>query len=73
MSNSYIDQTIWKRRQAQFKFTDEEMAVAKAIYEAKYPDSTWEILHPNRLTRFQRLIEARAAVNALDAMRRKKK
>lgn len=62
-----------RKRQQQFKFTKEEQAVAKAIFEAKYPDARWENLHPNRSMRLARLIEARAAVAALDKMRSKRK
>ena len=39
--------------------------IAKAIYEAKYPDSKWEILHPRRLMRKQRLIEAEAVLKII--------
>lgn len=39
--------------------------IAKAIYEVKYPDASWENLHPNRLVRKHRLAEADAVVNLL--------
>lgn len=46
-------------------WTREEQIAAKAIFETKYPDAKWENLHPNRIMRIQRLLEARAALKAL--------
>lgn len=43
-----------------------EEKIAKAIYEAKYPDSDFERLHVNRNVRKQRLVEAAAVVNLLE-------
>lgn len=49
-----------------YKWTALEEHIAKTIYEAKYRDSSWEKLHPRRLVRIQRLIEARAVLVAME-------
>jgi len=46
-------------------WTDNELLIAKTIFETKYPDARWENLHPNRLIRLQRLLEARAVAKVL--------
>ena len=46
-------------------WTKKELLVAKVIFETKYPDAIFENLHPNRLVRLARLLEARAALKAL--------
>ena len=46
-------------------WTEKELLVAKVIFETKYSDARFENLHPNRLVRLQRLLEARAVLKAL--------
>ena len=61
-SKSGIKQYLHKKH---LPWTRKELLVAKTIFETKYPDARFENLHPNRLVRLHRLLEARAVLKAL--------
>lgn len=61
-SKDGIEQYLYKEY---LPWTKKELLVAKIIFETMYPDARFENLHPNRIIRHKRLLEARAVLKAL--------